>query len=173
MSALANTPSNTTPSVDKHARLIDKIVTDLETLCKKLIENQQKQIEIGDKGLINDESIELQKFCSKLEYLIQFRLKEKKSAGLLYASPSQSSASSNGASVDASKIANSNREYWNFFVDVFKSSKSFQDAIKYVKNINEIKTNLGKGRAFIRFCLQYHRLADAIQQLIMDEKVLK
>ena len=172
MSALANTPSPV--AVDnKHARLVDKIVGDLETLGKKLIETQQKQVEIGDKGLINDESLELQKFCSKLEYLIQFRLKEKKS-GLLYAaSPSQNSANSGSASVDTSKIASSNREYWNFFVDVFKSSKSFQDAIKYVKNINEIKTNLGKGRAFIRFCLQYHRLADAIQQLTMDEKVLK
>lgn len=172
MNALASTPS---PGVDKHARLVDKIVTDLETLCKKLIENQQKQIEIGDKGLINDESIELQKFCSKLEYLIQFRLKEKKSTGLLYtASPSQNASGSGAAaSVDTSKIASSNREYWSFLVDVFKSSKSFQDAIKYVKNINEVKTNLGKGRAFIRFCLQYHRLADAIQQLTMDEKVLR
>ena len=67
----------------------------------------------------------------------------------------------------------SSKDYWGFINDVLKSSRSFQDAIKYVKNLKDVKTNIGRGRAFIRFCLQYHRLADAIQQLMMEDKVIK
>lgn len=145
----SNTPSK---DLNKQAKIVEKIINDLEDLAKKLIDLQQ--INLAESSyVIRDDCLELQKFCAKLEYLIQLNLKDKKSASL----NSQSSDS---------------REYWNFILDVLKSSRSFEDAIKYVKNINEIKTNIGRARAFIRFCLQYHRLADAIQQLIMDDKIL-
>ena len=40
--------------------------------------------------------------------------------------------------------------------------------LKFIK----VKTNLGRARAFLRFCLQYHRLADAVQQLTMEDKLV-
>jgi hypothetical protein len=139
-----NTPSK---DLNKQVKIIEKLVADLEDLAKKLIDQQQADSSV----VIRDDSLELQKFCAKLEYLIQVNLKEKK--GL-------------------SSQANDQREYWSFILDALKSSRSFEDAIKYVRNINEIKTNIGRARAFIRFCLQYHRLADAMQQITMEHKVL-
>lgn len=160
-----------------YMKILEKQVSDLEDLCKKLTEQYNSSNNLSltnascDLVLIKDDSNELQKFCSKLEYLLQFNLKEKKSlSSALSASPA-SSLSSPNSTINPSDNT-SNKEYWSFIVDVLKSSRSFEDAIKYVKNITEIKTNLGKARAFIRFCLQYHRLADAIQQLIMDNKVI-
>ena len=152
-----------TSTENKTAKIIEKIISDLEALCKSLVEIQEQN---QNDTKIKDDCYELQKFCFKLEFLIQFNLKEKK--GLL-------SSSSNAKPETTSKYVNSytNREYWSFFVDVLKSSRGFQDAIKYVKDINEIKSNLGRGRAFIRFCLQYKRLADAIQQITMEEKAVK
>ncbi|RNA11299.1 FYVE and coiled-coil domain-containing 1-like isoform X1 [Brachionus plicatilis] len=144
-----NSATASTPSTDKHSKITNKLVTDLEDLVKKLA-NFQNLNHNDCNFAIRDDCVELQKFCAKLEYLLQFNLRERKG--------SSSSAES--------------REYWTFIQDMLKTSRSFEDAIKYVKNINEIKTNIGRARGFIRFCLQYHRLADAIQQLIMEEKLL-
>lgn len=142
-----NSVTASTPSNGNYAKITSKLVADLEELTKKLIDLQTSN-QNDCNFVIRDDCIDLQKFCAKLEYLLQFNLKDKKGS------------------------SSENREYWTFILDVLKSSRSFEDAIKYVKNINEIRTNIGRGRGFIRFCLQYHRLADAIQQLIMDDKFL-
>jgi hypothetical protein len=181
------TPSN---SSQKYAKIIEKILSDLEDLGQKIInihkgiidndntdQDQDYQSsendEDGAERIIRDDCYELQKFCFKLEFLLQFELKEKKSF-LASASATPTNGTPNPSLSSTSDTINlaCNKEYWTMVNDVLKSSRSFQDAIKYVKNINEIKTNLGKGRAFIRFCLQYHRLADAIQQLMMENKVV-
>lgn len=130
-------------------KIIDKIIQDLEDLCSKLV----NLFQIENQTITND-SYELQKFCSKFEYLVQFKLKDKKSL------------------LSSSNNLNGNKDYWNAFVSLLNNSRTFEDAIKYVKNLNEIKTSIGKGRAFIRFCLQYHRLADAIQQIYLEDKLL-
>jgi FYVE and coiled-coil domain-containing protein 1 len=146
-------------------KLISKQCLDLEQLTRCLIDIQNEKHEDlvlnQNEKMINDDCNELQKFCAKLEFLIQFKLKEKKSL-----------LSSNNESAASFLSVSSKSEYWSFLLEVFKSSRSFEDAITYVKNLNEIKTNLGRGRAFIRFCLHFHRLADAIQQLTMDEKII-
>ena len=165
---------NTTPTIgrtlnsgeSKQTRLVEKLIGDLEDLCKSLADLSKTQSDLT----IRDNCFELQKFCSKLEFLIQLNLKEKKS--LLSPSLSSTSSNLNGENGSANSFKLVNTEYWSFILDCLKSSRSFQDAIKYVKSINEIKTNLGRGRGFIRFCLQYHRLADAVQQLTMEDKFL-
>ena len=35
----------------------------------------------------------------------------------------------------------------------------------------QLKTSLGRGRAFIRFCLMHQRLADTIQQCVCNAKL--
>lgn len=166
-----STPLNTTIASpnssieEKQLNLIQKYLNDLEDLAKKLAEQQAANPD----EVFSDDCTDLQKFCSKLEFLIQFKIKEKKS--IFDSTLSISSAAVDGASNLITTY--SSRDYWSFFVEVFKSSRGFQDAIKYVKSLNELKTNIGRGRAFIRFCLQYHRLADAIQQLMMEKKIVK
>jgi hypothetical protein len=148
---------------EKHSQLIEKYITDLEELTKRLLELQTE----NPNEVFSDDCVELQKLCFKFEFLIQFRLKEKKS----FFDTNSLSVSSH--SNDGSITAYTSKDYWTFFLESLKSSRGFQDAIKYVRNIPELKTNIGRGRAFIRFCLQYHRLADAIQQIMMDQKLVK
>jgi hypothetical protein len=142
-----NNQNNDSSHISKQTRLIEKQLNDLEELQAKICQLHQNNV-------IKDDCYELQKFCAKLEYLLQLNLKEKKNSS---SSPS---------------VNTSNKEYWSYFVDVLAGGRGFQDAIKYVKSLSEVKSNLGRGRAFIRFCLQYHRLADAIQQLTMDDKII-
>jgi hypothetical protein len=164
----SNGPRAINTAESKQKRLVEKLISDLEDLCKSLADLSKAKSDLT----LRDDCFELQKFCSKLEFLIQLNLKEKKS---LLLSPSLSSNSSNAGNGDngsSTSFKLVNTEYWSFILDSLKSSRSFQDAIKYVKSLNEIKTNLGRARGFIRFCLQYHRLADAIQQLTMEDKFL-
>lgn len=114
---------------------------------------------------IRDDTLDLQKFCAKLEFLLQFGLRDRKNGG--------GASDSSGSSSSMPSASHHRQEYWTMIQDVFKSSRSFEDAVKYVKSLSEIKSSLGKARAFLRFCLQYHRLADAIQQLTMEERVVK
>jgi hypothetical protein len=181
---MATVNSNNINNQQKIANIIDKHISDLEELSIKLIQEQSHQQELNGIDYLSDDCYELQKFCAKLEFLIQFRIKEKKTSNLLSLTPSVAgnafSPSSN--SNNNSFLSNSNhesltiytkRDYWHFFCDVFKSSRAFQDALKYAKSLSDVKTDMGRARAFIRFCLQYHRLADAIQQMYMDEKFIK
>lgn len=186
------TAANATPRAsskqEKYSKIVEKVLSDLEALGKQLIRISRREHlddedepneyfsdenDSGETITIRDDCYELQKFCFKLEFLLQFELKEKKSAGFLSQPSTPSTAGQLSPDVGLSMSACLKREYWSFMNDALKSSRSFQDAIKYAKGINEIKTPLGKARAFIRFCLQYHRLADAVQQLMMEEKVVR
>ena len=162
-----NTSLLSTNNEDKQLVLIEKFLCDLEDIVKRLVEIQGNNKD----EIFSDDCVELQKFCFKFEFLIQFKLKEKK--GLFDTSALSISSNTSGDTSQNLISVYSSKDYWGFINDVLKSSRSFQDAIKYVKNLKDVKTNIGRGRAFIRFCLQYHRLADAIQQLMMEDKVIK
>ena len=74
-----------------------------------------------------------------------------------------------------SLLSNSNnkRNYWNFFSLALKESKGLYDTVLYALNSQEVKTSTGRGRLFLRFCLQNHRLGDVIQQAFMTPKIIK
>lgn len=65
------------------------------------------------------------------------------------------------------------RNYWNFFSLALKESKGLYDTVSYVLNSQEVKTPIGRGRLFIRFCLQNHRLGDVVQQSFMMTKIVR
>lgn len=65
------------------------------------------------------------------------------------------------------------KNYWNFFSQALKDSKGLYDTIVYVLNSQEVTTPTGRGRLFIRFCLQNHRLGDVIQHSFMTTKIVK
>lgn len=68
---------------------------------------------------------------------------------------------------------NNKRTYWNFFSQALKESKGLYDTVLYVINNQDVKTSIGRGRLFLRCCLQSHRLGDVIQQSFMMTKIVK
>lgn len=96
---------------------------------------------------ITDDSSSLHKFCFKLEYLLQFDQKER------------------------TTFLGSRKDYWDYFCDCLAKIKGANDGIRFVKSIPELKTSLGKGRAFIRYCLVHQRLADTLQQCLINLKI--
>ncbi|XP_036374659.1 FYVE and coiled-coil domain-containing protein 1-like [Megalops cyprinoides] len=96
---------------------------------------------------VTDDSSSLHKFCYKLEYLLQFDQKEK------------------------ATLLGTRKDYWDYFCHCLAKIKGANDGIRFVKSIPELKTSLGKGRAFIRYSLAHQRLADTLQQCLMNQRV--
>ncbi|XP_064594359.1 FYVE and coiled-coil domain-containing protein 1-like isoform X3 [Liolophura sinensis] len=96
---------------------------------------------------VNDDNQTLHRFCAKLEHLLKAEMKEK------------------------TTLLGRRKEYYDFFCDCLSTTKGLNDGIKFVKSTGEYKTSTGRGRAFIRFCLVHQRLADTIQQCVMNGRV--
>uniref|UniRef100_A0A669F4M8 FYVE and coiled-coil domain autophagy adaptor 1 n=1 Tax=Oreochromis niloticus TaxID=8128 RepID=A0A669F4M8_ORENI len=110
-----------------------------------VIELSKEHRECGEP--ITDDFANLHKFFYKLEYLLQFDQKEK------------------------TTFLGQRKDYWDYFCDCLIKIKGANDGIRFVKSIPELKTSLGKGRAFIRYSLVHQRLADTLQQCFMNQKV--
>uniref|UniRef100_A0AAX7VEA1 FYVE and coiled-coil domain containing 1b n=1 Tax=Astatotilapia calliptera TaxID=8154 RepID=A0AAX7VEA1_ASTCA len=110
-----------------------------------VIELSKEHRECGEP--ITDDFANLHKFFYKLEYLLQFDQKEK------------------------TTFLGQRKDYWDYFCDCLIKIKGANDGIRFVKSIPELKTSLGKGRAFIRYSLVHQRLADTLQQCFMNLKV--
>ncbi|XP_043120406.1 FYVE and coiled-coil domain-containing protein 1 isoform X2 [Puntigrus tetrazona] len=120
---------------------LQRIIRDLHDAVSEL---SKEHCETGEP--ITDDSSSLHKFCYKLEYLLQFDQKER------------------------TTFLGSRKDYWDYFCDCLAKIKGANDGIRFVKSIPELKTSLGKGRAFIRYCLVHQRLADTLQQCLMNYK---
>ncbi|KAM9025162.1 FYVE and coiled-coil domain-containing protein 1 isoform 2-T5 [Ara ararauna] len=121
---------------------LQRIIRDLQDAVTEL----SKEFKEGGEP-ITDDSINLQKFSYKLEYLLQFDQKEKNS------------------------LLGNRKDYWDYFCDCLAKVKGANDGIRFVKSITELRTSLGKGRAFLRYSLVHQRLADTLQQCFMNTKV--
>ncbi|KAM9385647.1 FYVE and coiled-coil domain-containing protein 1 [Pholidichthys leucotaenia] len=121
---------------------LQRIIRDLHDAVAELAK------EYGESGEpITDDSTNLHKFANKLEYLLQFDQKEK------------------------TTFLGIKKDYWDYFNDSLAKIKGANDGIRFVKSIKEVKTSLGKGRAFIRYSLVHQRLADTLQQCLMNQRV--
>ncbi|NXU22640.1 FYCO1 protein, partial [Thalassarche chlororhynchos] len=121
---------------------LQRIVRDLQDAVTEL----SKEFKEGGEP-ITDDSVNLQKFSYKLEYLLQFDQKEKNT------------------------LLGNRKDYWDYFCDCLAKVKGANDGIRFVKSIMELRTSLGKGRAFLRYSLVHQRLADTLQQCFMNTKV--
>ncbi|XP_065484201.1 FYVE and coiled-coil domain-containing protein 1 isoform X1 [Caloenas nicobarica] len=121
---------------------LQRIIRDLQDAVTEL----SKEFKEGGEP-ITDDSVNLQKFSYKLEYLLQFDQKEK------------------------STLLGTRKDYWDYFCDCLAKVKGANDGIRFVKSITELRTSLGKGRAFLRYSLVHQRLADTLQQCFMNTKV--
>ncbi|XP_068197731.1 FYVE and coiled-coil domain-containing protein 1 isoform X2 [Antennarius striatus] len=117
----------------------------IRELHDAVLEMRKEHKESGEP--ITDDSTNLHKFFYKLEYLLQFDLKEK------------------------TTFLGLRKDYWDYFCDCLIKIKGANDGIRFVKSIPELKTSLGKGRAFIRYSLVHQRLADTLQQCLINQKV--
>lgn len=121
---------------------LQRIIRDLHEAVAELAKEYR---ESGEP--ITDDSTNLHKFSYKLEYLLQFDQKEK------------------------ATFLGTKKDYWDYFNDCLAKIKGANDGIRFVKSIAELKTSLGKGRAFIRYSLVHQRLADTLQQCLMNQRV--
>ncbi|XP_060889189.1 FYVE and coiled-coil domain-containing protein 1 [Labrus mixtus] len=121
---------------------LQRIIRDLHDAVAELAKEYR---ESGEP--ITDDSTNLHKFSYKLEYLLQFDQKEK------------------------TTFLGTRKDYWDYFSDCLAKVKGANDGIRFVKSISELKTPLGKGRAFIRYSLVHQRLADTLQQCLMNQRV--
>ncbi|KAK7896145.1 hypothetical protein WMY93_021470 [Mugilogobius chulae] len=121
---------------------LQRIIRDLQEAVSELSKEHR---ECGEP--ITDDSPSLHKFFYKLEYLLQFDQKEK------------------------STFLGQRKDYWDYFCECLMKIKGANDGIRFVKSIPELKTSLGKGRAFIRYCLVHQRLADTLQQCLINQRV--
>ncbi|XP_077439779.1 FYVE and coiled-coil domain-containing protein 1 isoform X1 [Vanacampus margaritifer] len=121
---------------------LQRIIRDLHEAIGELAKEYK---ETGEP--ITDDSTSLHKFSYKLEYLLQFDQKEK------------------------TTFLGTKKDYWDYFTDCLAKIKGANDGIRFVKSISELKTSLGKGRAFVRYSLVHQRLADTLQQCLMNQRV--
>ncbi|KAL1023160.1 hypothetical protein UPYG_G00037120 [Umbra pygmaea] len=121
---------------------LQRIIRDLHDAVAELSKEYKENGEP-----ITDDSLNLHKFSYKLEYLLQFDQKEK------------------------TTFLGTRKDYWDYFSDCLAKIKGANDGIRFVKSIPELKTSLGKGRAFIRYSLVHQRLADTLQQCLMNQRV--
>ncbi|KAJ3598984.1 hypothetical protein NHX12_032947 [Muraenolepis orangiensis] len=120
---------------------LQRIIRDLHEAVAELAKEYR---ESGEP--INDDSSNLHRFSYKLEYLLQFDQKEK------------------------TTLLGTRKDYWDYFTDCLARIKGANDGIRFVKSISELKTSLGRGRAFIRYSLVHQRLADTLQQCLMNQR---
>nr|XP_043890755.1 FYVE and coiled-coil domain-containing protein 1-like [Solea senegalensis] len=121
---------------------LQRIIRDLHDA---VLELSKEYRECGEP--VTDDSANLHKFFYKIEYLLQFDQKEKKT------------------------FLGQRKDYWDYFCDCLIKIKGANDGIRFVKSIPELKTSLGKGRAFIRYSLVHQRLADTLQQCLINQVV--
>uniref|UniRef100_A0A8C7YTF3 FYVE and coiled-coil domain-containing protein 1 n=1 Tax=Oryzias sinensis TaxID=183150 RepID=A0A8C7YTF3_9TELE len=121
---------------------LQRIIRDLYEAVEELSEEYKESEEP-----ITDDSTNLHKFSYRLEYLLQFDLKVK------------------------TTFLGTKKDYWDYFNDCLAKVKGANDGIRFVRSISELKTSLGKGRAFIRYSLVHQRLADTLQQCLLNQRV--
>ncbi|XP_078083885.1 uncharacterized protein LOC144503442 [Mustelus asterias] len=117
-----------------------KVIKDLQDSIQELCKEQER-----NQLPITDVSPVLYKLCMKLEYLLQYDQKERKT------------------------IFGSQKDYWDYICVVLNNHKCGTNALKFINNTIRLKTSVGKGRAFIRYCLVQQQLADSLQLCFLNQ----
>lgn len=119
-----------------------KTVKDIQECIVELKEESRR----NEGSPISDGNNVLNRFCSKLELLLQLGLKE--------------------------RFGKETGDYFSFLVESSRTNKNVGDGIKFVKHHKEYHTKLGQGRALVRYSLVHHLLADTLQHCVDNVKVI-
>ncbi|KAJ7345942.1 hypothetical protein JRQ81_001892 [Phrynocephalus forsythii] len=127
------------------ARELLRVIKDLKNIVTELNANYHEQ------GLpVTDGSQELQQFCAQLEFLLQYDLKEKRN------------------------FFGQKKNYWDFLSWVLtRLHGGMHEGVQHVTSLEKPKTAVGKGRAFIRYCLTHQQLAETLQLCFMEPEVTR
>ncbi|XP_061226161.1 RUN and FYVE domain-containing protein 4 isoform X2 [Neopsephotus bourkii] len=98
---------------------------------------------------VTDGSRELHGLCAQLEFLLQFDLKEKKS------------------------FFGQRKDYWDFLCQGLAQRRQEHEGIRFVSSLDKLKTPVGRGRAFLRYCLVHRQLAESLQLCLLDPESLR
>ncbi|GCC17760.1 hypothetical protein chiPu_0021578, partial [Chiloscyllium punctatum] len=120
-------------------RVIKDFQASIEELCK---DQERNELPITDANPI------LHSLCTRLEYLLQYDQKEKKT------------------------IFGSRKDYWDYINLCLNSHKCGTNAVEFI-NLTSQLTSLGKGRAFIRYCLVQQKLADSLQLCFLNQQLVR
>ncbi|NXR26841.1 RUFY4 protein, partial [Cinclus mexicanus] len=97
---------------------------------------------------VTDGSRELHSLCAQLEFLLQFDLKEKRS------------------------FFGQRKDYWDFLCQGLARCRQEHEGIHFVTSLDKLKTPVGRGRAFLRYCLVHQQLAESLQLCLLDPESL-
>ncbi|XP_027492368.1 RUN and FYVE domain-containing protein 4 [Corapipo altera] len=98
---------------------------------------------------VTDGSRELHSLCAQLEFLLQFDLKEKRS------------------------FFGQRRDYWDFLCQGLARCRQDHEGVQFVTSLDKLKTPVGRGRAFLRYCLVHRQLAESLQFCLLDPESLR
>uniref|UniRef100_A0A8C0ZKX4 RUN and FYVE domain-containing protein 4 n=2 Tax=Passeriformes TaxID=9126 RepID=A0A8C0ZKX4_CYACU len=85
---------------------------------------------------------------SPILYLCQFDLKEKRS------------------------FFGQRKDYWDFLCQGLARCRQEHEGIHFVTSLDKLKTPVGRGRAFLRYCLVHRQLAESLQLCLLDPENL-
>ncbi|XP_007933976.1 RUN and FYVE domain-containing protein 4 [Orycteropus afer afer] len=98
---------------------------------------------------VTDASAELHRLCGCLELLLQFDQKEQRS------------------------FLRPRKDYWDFLCTALWQQRGNMEPVCFVRSQDKLKTPLGKGRAFIRFCLAHGQLAESLQLCLLNPELTR
>ncbi|XP_036110206.1 RUN and FYVE domain-containing protein 4 [Molossus molossus] len=98
---------------------------------------------------VTDASAELHSLCGCLEQLLQFNQKQQKS------------------------FLGPRKDYWDFLCTALWRQRGNTEPALFVRSQDKLKTPLGKGRAFIRFCLAHGQLAECLQLCLLNPELTR
>uniref|UniRef100_G3WWS5 RUN and FYVE domain-containing protein 4 n=1 Tax=Sarcophilus harrisii TaxID=9305 RepID=G3WWS5_SARHA len=96
---------------------------------------------------VTDASAELHGLCGYLEFLLQFDQKDRR------------------------RFLGPRKDYWDFLSLALQKNGGDLEVIRLVYSLDKLKTTVGRGRAFIRFCLAHNQLADTLQLCLLDPEL--
>ncbi|XP_039925475.1 RUN and FYVE domain-containing protein 4 [Hirundo rustica] len=122
---------------------LNRVIKDLQKTVAELKCSYQEQ-----NLPVTDGSRELHSLCAQLEFLLQFDLKEKRS------------------------FFGQRKDYWDFLCQGLARCRQEHEGIQFVTSLDKLKTPVGRGRAFLRYCLVHRQLAESLQLCLLDPESL-
>ncbi|KAM6079917.1 RUN and FYVE domain-containing protein 4 isoform 1-T1 [Theristicus caerulescens] len=123
---------------------LNRIIKDLQKTVAELNRGYREQ-----NLPVTDGSRELHSLCAQLEFLLQFDLKEKRS------------------------FFGQRKDYWDFLCQGLARRRQEHEGIRFVTSLDKLKTPVGRGRAFLRYCLVHRQLAESLQLCLLDPEILR
>ncbi|XP_066201739.1 RUN and FYVE domain-containing protein 4 [Saccopteryx leptura] len=120
-----------------------KVTRDLKAAVSAILQGY------GDGRPVTDASAELHRLCGCLEWLLQFDQKQQKS------------------------FLRPRKDYWGFLCTALWRQRGNTEPACFVHSQDKLKTPLGKGRAFIRFCLAHGQLAECLQLCLLNPELTR